>query len=740
MRKTLTLLLLALSITFTAQGQLLVEPEQQVECSVWFNKGDILNSEGKKISQQGMEIWGDHIFSLMDKGYCNVYSFSRQDTLPIAQFKLASFGNDNHANNASFGTETKKGASFPLLYITNGKVGSDIEWTCFVESITKKGKRFSSEIAQTIVLDGSDWASLGYTPVFGAPSWMVDRERGFLWVFSARKRTVISVTKNAWENQYVATKFRIPLLSEGKVIRLSGADILDQVVFPFDVWATQAGCVHDGKIYYCFGFGKKYELTTSRIRIYDTDRRVISNRYELENEVPEEMEDLVVRNGWMYVNTNSRRVYKVSLPKVASLPVTALDEIRRCPEKAGGTYFIDTFSDPDSTPSPEGYEPFYISGYFRHGARQIDDDKTYKIVYESLKNGHESKNLTEFGEEVWNRLEQFWPNLQNREGDLTMIGFRQVKAIGQRMADNYPQVFNGNPSLKTYSTNVLRVTASMGAFNQGVQSRYPDLQWSLVGYSKSYLPFLNPYTGECPGNLETDQILRDKRGEWYGKYKEYCLSRIDTDAFLSRIFKNPESIKITYEPLDLEFRFWLLASLTQCLDRQVPFWDLFTPEETLAWYTCEAYKSYMQKGPHPVNHGRGWGLGSRVVRDIINTSDKEISAGLNGVNLRFGHDAVIMSLLTVLQVNDWDAQANSPEEAAQHWKMWNIPMASNIQLIFYRSGKTPEILVKVMLNEKVCNLPLNTSFGCYYKWSDIYKYYSDRCDYIEKNYLTNYKL
>ncbi|MDD4068774.1 MAG: histidine acid phosphatase, partial [Bacteroidales bacterium] len=268
----------------------------------------------------------------------------------------------------------------------------------------------------------------------------------------------------------------------------------------------------------------------------------------------------------------------------------------------------------------------------------------------------------------------------------------------------------------------------------------PDLQWSLVGYSKSYLPFLNPYTGECPGNLEIDQILRDKRGEWYGKYKDYCLSKIDTDAFLSRLFKNPECVKTLYEPLDLEFRFWLLASLTQCLDIQVPFWDLFTPEETLAWYTCEAYKSYMQKGPHPVNQGRGWGLGSRVFRDIINTSDKEISAGRNGVNLRFGHDAVIMSLLTVMQVNDWDSQTNSPEEAAQLWKMWNIPMASNIQLIFYRSGKNPEILVKVMLNEKVCKLPLNSSFGFYYKWSDIFKYYSDRCDYIEKNYLTNYKL
>ena len=84
---------------------------------------------------------------------------------------------------------------------------------------------------------------------------MVDRERNSLWVFSARKRTVRKVTRNAYENQYVATRFSVPLLSEGKEIILGVNDIEDQVVFPFDTWFTQAGCVHDGKIYYCFGLG-----------------------------------------------------------------------------------------------------------------------------------------------------------------------------------------------------------------------------------------------------------------------------------------------------------------------------------------------------------------------------------------------------------------------------------------------------------------------------------------------------
>ena len=240
--KKIYLSVVCLLISIPLIAQLYVEPEKEVECSVFLAK------EGRGRAQQGLEIWDDYIFSCEDGGHVNIYDFKSADPKPVAGFELASSHPDNHVNNVCFGVETKRGASFPLLYITNGKVGSELEWLCFVESITRRGKRFSSEIAQTIELDGSKWAEKGYVSIFGAPSWLVDRERGFIWIFSARKRTVAKVTKHAWENQYVATKFRIPSLSEGAKVRLDENDILDQVVFPYEVWFTQAGCMHDGKI------------------------------------------------------------------------------------------------------------------------------------------------------------------------------------------------------------------------------------------------------------------------------------------------------------------------------------------------------------------------------------------------------------------------------------------------------------------------------------------------------------
>lgn len=317
MKKSIVSLVL-LAACFSAAAQAFGGLQLNPECSEFIVK------EGRKRPQQGMDISGRFLFSLEDGGHVNVYDFKKANPVPIGEFELASSCKDNHANNAEFGIEKKRGASFPLLYISNGKVGSDIEWTCFVESIKRCGKKFSSELVQTIKLDISGFAEKGYEPIFGAPSWLIDRERKALWVFSAHQRTTPVVTLRAEDNFYIAYQFRIPALSEGSEVILTVDDLVKQVIFPYETWFTQAGCMLDGKIFYCFGVGVIDPVgRPSRIRVYDTDSGTICAKYNLDEEIPYEMEDLAIRDGWIYVNTNTspRRgqgkpvVYKLALPK-----------------------------------------------------------------------------------------------------------------------------------------------------------------------------------------------------------------------------------------------------------------------------------------------------------------------------------------------------------------------------------------------------------------------------------------
>ncbi len=725
-------LLGALLISASLQAQIYPAPERDVECTVFLSK------ERRGNAHQGLEIWGDCLFALEDGGNVNVHDFSKASSVPMASFSLASSRPDNHANNASFGIQTASGASFPLLYVSNGKVGSDIEWTCYVESITRRGRRFSSRLAQTITLDPSGWEDRGFAAIFGAPSWMVDRERKALWVFSARKRTVQKVTRHEYENQYIATRFRVPSLGEGEKVVLTVDDIEDQVVFPFDTWFTQAGCVHDGKIYYCFGLGAQDPSRPSRIRVYDTDTRTISARYELQEQIPQEMEDIAIVGGWMYVNTNVNPaktdmkpcVYRVSLPKSRPQPQGPVEEIMQDPGKAAGVYYVQAFR-PDAAEAPQGYKPFYINGYFRHGARHIDDDTTYPRVYGALEKADSSGILTDFGKAIYARLKPFKKNVMYREGDLTLLGYRQSRELGARMVENYPEVFEGKPYIGAEATNVLRVSATMQSVIEGILQKRFGLAIDRVENSRSFLPYLNPYGSVCPGRTVRDAAVVSGKGVWRDKYETLRGSKIDADAFLSRIFSDPESVKSEYDAYDLEWRFWLMASLMQGLDRQVPLWDMFTQEEIMAWAEVENYKYFAQKGREPLTGGRGAGLGARTLRHILEESRFDIVAGKHGVNLNFGHDGTLMAVMANLQAGDWAVESADPEEIFQKWHYWDIPMGANLQFVFYR-GPQDDILVRVMLNEEDVRLPLEAEKDAFYSWSDLYDYYIHHCNAVEE--------
>lgn len=262
---------------------------------------------------QGMDICKGKAFVLLDGGTCLVYDFTNKIQQALDTFNLGSKRIGNHCNCANFGIETKSGASFPLLYVSNGKVGDIEEYTCNVESITETNGKYSSEKVQTITLDQSGFTTKGLQTIWGCPNWVVDKERKFLWAFSAIKRTLASITGDFSNNKYLALKFRIPTLNESKNITFTADDVLDEVIFDFDAYATQGGYMKDGKIYYAFGFSNNTE-SPQKIRIFDTDTRKIIGRIDLQQYITEEPEDLVVTNGKLYLNTNSKRIYEISFP------------------------------------------------------------------------------------------------------------------------------------------------------------------------------------------------------------------------------------------------------------------------------------------------------------------------------------------------------------------------------------------------------------------------------------------
>ena len=82
-----------------------------------------------------------------------------------------------------------------------------------------------------------------------------------------------------------------------------------------------------------------------------------------------------------------------------------------------------------------------------------------------------------------------------------------------------------------------------------------------------------------------------------------------------------------------------------------------------------------------------------------------------------------MPLLSLMNVNGMGAVIENPYEVEQVWQSYNIPMACNFQLIFFKSKKNPDILIQPLLNGFPAKLPFPEAAPGFYRWQDFKAFY-----------------
>jgi hypothetical protein len=123
------------------------------------------------------------------------------------------------------------------------------------------------------------------------------------------------------------------------------------------------------------------------------------------------------------------------------------------------------------------------------------------------------------------------------------------------------------------------------------------------------------------------------------------------------------------------------------------------------------------------------------LRKIINDADSCIQLKQPGAHLRYGHDTMLLPLVCLLEIDNYELATNDLESLDRKgWANYKvIPMAGNLQIIFYRSSPDDtDVLIKVLLNENEVHLPLKSFEGPYYRWNDFRKYYLNKLDAYEK--------
>jgi hypothetical protein len=403
----------------------------------------------------------------------------------------------------------------------------------------------------------------------------------------------------------------------------------------------------------------------------------------------------------------------------------AKDEIAANRYLAGSNYldYDRQLSTKALTPAPKGYEPFYMSHYGRHGSRWLIVDGDYTRPLGTLRSAKEAGKLTPLGEETLKKLEDFYPTSDKRLGDLTTVGERQHHGIGKRMVQNFPEIFKARDlKIDARSTVVTRCILSMIAECEELAAANPTAQiHNDVSESLQY--YLNqPWDGIV---RQEGRNTGDKETNYYSQKYTH------PERLMKQLFNDQQWVYNNVNSGDFMRRLFDVATNMQSHDTDIELLSLFTDEELYDQWRIRNIGWYLDYGASPVSDQKMPFSQRNLLRNIIETAD---TVTQTQATLRFGHEVCVMPLACLLELDNCGMAVKDLDNLDTYWRNYRIfPMGCNIQLIFYRpkKGKTGDILVKALLNEREAYMPTSTDSWPYYKWQDLRQYYLDKLNKFE---------
>ena len=221
-----------------------------------------------------------------------------------------------------------------------------------------------------------------------------------------------------------------------------------------------------------------------------------------------------------------------------------------------------------------------------------------------------------------------------------------------------------------------------------------------------FLPAILPLDSGNPFKKDDFERTPVKFSETWAEYIERT---VDYKAILGRLFKDVDKALPKEKQWTFTSYLWFFAAGMNSLYTDLDFWDLFTEDELVKLWKIDAFQFYAEIWP---TH-KGY---LPAVDDIIAKADERIAEGRVGADLRFGHDYTFLPLLMNLDVNGFGHDVVNPDDIPVWCQTYRVPMGANLQLVFYRSKKSPRVLFKVLLNGEEARLPLETDQWPYYDW------------------------
>jgi len=406
------------------------------------------------------------------------------------------------------------------------------------------------------------------------------------------------------------------------------------------------------------------------------------------------------------------------LPSILLNAQTTKEEVLSDLRFAGGLYCPYYYTKFVPTQAPEGYNPFYISHYGRHGSRWVISSRCHIIPEKTLGEADKAGKLTELGKSLYERIQIVAEDARDRYGDLAPLGAEEEKEIAERMFRNFPEVFSTKDgrecNIYCRSTQSPRCILSMAANNERLKELNPDIK--IIREASKRNNYLNN-----DANLNNDTVRTI--------VSDFLHKHLNPSRFITSIFTDTT---YAYEHIDdpVEFIHLIFSAAIDLPDinyLKISLYDVFSDDEIFILWQSSNLGMYCRVGPSLVNGKRALKSAGLLLKDIIDCADSAINNKNISADLRFGHDTYIIPLLALMDIKGMNIKESDPEKVYKVWSDFKAsPMGTNVQIIFYRHIKSNDILVKILFREKETEIPVKTDIAPYYHWKDVKAYYEKK--------------
>ncbi len=370
------------------------------------------------------------------------------------------------------------------------------------------------------------------------------------------------------------------------------------------------------------------------------------------------------------------------------------------------------------SPAPKGYKPFYISTYARHGSRFHLNRQDYTSALAPLEKADSAKVLSNEGKEVMQKISRVLQLSEGRLGELTPLGARQHRGIAERMYRNFPEIFTKDIDVDARSTYVPRCILSMTAGCLQLKAMNPKLRISndASRHDMYYMNYDDKYLAGLRYSEKQETIRAFKQ------------RHVHPERLMKVLFTDSTYVKDNIRPDDLmQYLFFVAMNMQSIDDKELDIYNIFTAEECYELWSCWNVLWYMEAGNTPLTEGMMPYKEVNLLRNILDTADSCIVRKGPSATLRYGHESCLLPLAVLMELGDCGYVTEDMETLADHWQCYRyFPMASNIQLVFYRKSGNDDILVRVLLNEKEVCLPIGTDCAPFYHWRELSEYYRSK--------------